>query len=198
MVGTIGNKAFNADDTNAQSRLGVFLLYTEYSVIRRFLGRHNLLDEGFNDQLDGEVSFAGGDHNCVGRGHERTVQHFQQVQEIDGQFVTIADVDDGKTLIAGGDVYGAERIGGIDGRDPLQVDIGTGELRGDVVNIIMHAFQDHVGGVFTAVASNRLVALDFLDPFQVDYGRDADKHVHVSGNVHLVGDQSAVQPLVKH
>ena len=56
----------------------------------------------------------------------------------------------------------------------------------------MHALQDHAGRVFAAVAAYRLVPLYFLDPLQVDYGRDADKHVNVPGYVHLISYQASL------
>ena len=90
-----------------------------------------------------------------------------------------------------------ERIGGIHHRHALEVDVGARELRADVVHVVVHAAQDHVGHRFGGVAARRLVAMQLLDPFQVDHRSHADQQVDVPRDVDLVGHDGAVQPFVE-
>ena len=71
------------------------------------------------------------------------------------------------------------------------------ELRTDVVHIVGHAAQDGVGNGFGAVATLAFVAVELLDPLQVDDRHHANEQVRVLGNVDFRGDHRTVQAFVK-
>ncbi len=75
--------------------------------------------------------------------------------------------------------------------------MGPGELRADVVHEVGHPPEDGVGHGLRRVAPRGLVAVDLLDPLEIDDGHDADEKVGIACHVHLVGGHSAVQPLVE-
>src|SRR6185437_1239610 len=60
-----------------------------------------------------------------------------------------------------------------------------------------HAAQDGVGDCFRGIAARRLVAVELLDPFQVDDRGDADQQIDVLGDVDLIRHHGAVQALVE-
>ena len=118
-----------------------------------------------------------------------------QIGEVDAARIAEADHDQG---LAGGR-YPArdERIRGVDDRHALEVDVGLGELRADDMHVGVHAAQDRVGDGFGRVAARGAVAMDLLDPFEIDDGHDADLEVGVAGDVDLVRLHGAVQALVE-
>ena len=50
----------------------------------------------------------------------------------------------------------------------------------DISDIVGHAAQDRVGDGLGRIPACRLVAVDFLDPFQVDHRHDPDLQVGVT------------------
>ncbi len=73
----------------------------------------------------------------------------------------------------------------------------AGELRADVVHIVGHAAEDGVDDRFLRVAACTLVAMQFLNPFEVDDRNDADEKVDVARGIDGLRDDGAMQPLVK-
>ena len=65
------------------------------------------------------------------------------------------------------------------------------------MDIVRHPPQDHVGDRFGRIAAGGAVAMDLLDPFEIDDRHDADLQVGVLREVDLVGDDAAVQALVE-
>src|SRR3546814_2464269 len=59
------------------------------------------------------------------------------------------------------------------------------------------AAQDRTGDLLRAIATLIGVALEFLDPFQVDDRRDADQQIRVRGDIDLITDERAMQPFIK-
>ncbi len=71
------------------------------------------------------------------------------------------------------------------------------ELRANVAHIVRHAAQDGMGDGFGGVAARGPVAVDLLNPFEVDYRDDADLEVGILRYIHVAGDDCAMQALVK-
>ena len=71
------------------------------------------------------------------------------------------------------------------------------ELRTDVIYIVRHASQDGVGDRFGAIAALLLVAVKFLDPFQVDHWHHTHQQVRMLSDVDFGSDNRAVQAFVK-
>src|SRR6202040_4112708 len=67
-----------------------------------------------------------------------------------------------------------KRIRSIDGRHPLEIDVRFSELRTNVMNIIGHSPQHCVHHRFGRIAASGAVAVDFLNPFEVDNRDNAD------------------------
>ena len=86
---------------------------------------------------------------------------------------------------------------GIDGRYPLEVDVGLSELRADVLHIVRHASQDRFRHFLGRVAALSPIALDFLNSLKIDHWHDADLQVRVLRDVCVPGYDGAVQPLVE-
>ena len=124
-------------------------------------------------------------------------QHAEQIREIDTLFGRIAEADHHEALVRGGNVAGDERIGGVHRRHALEIDVGTRELRRDVMHVVVHAAQDGVGDGLGGIAALGAVAMDLLDPFEVHDGHHADQHVDVLCGIHLVGDHAAVQAFIE-
>lgn len=81
----------------------------------------------------------------------------------------------------------------VDGGHPLEIDVG---LR-DVVYVVGHAAQDRVDNRLLCVAAYHLVAMELLDPFEVDDWYDTDQEIGVLGDIDRLGDDCSVQPLVE-
>jgi hypothetical protein len=80
---------------------------------------------------------------------------------------------------------------------PLEVHMRVHELRADVVHVIRHAAQDGVRHGLGAVAALFLVAVELLDPLQVDDRHHADQQVRVLGDVDLGRNHGAVQAFIE-
>src|SRR3546814_2654376 len=59
------------------------------------------------------------------------------------------------------------------------------------------AAQDRTGDLLRAIATLIGVALELLDPFQVDDRRDADQQIRVRGNIDLITDERTMQAFIK-
>ena len=85
----------------------------------------------------------------------------------------------------------------IDRRHALEIDVGLGELRADVVHIVRHPPQDGIGHRLLAIAAVAAVAMQLLDPFEIDHGHDADLEIGVLRDIDLVGHDRAMQPFIE-
>ena len=65
------------------------------------------------------------------------------------------------------------------------------------MHVIRHAAQDGVGNRFRRIAPCRLVAMDFLDPFQIDDRNDTDLEITMLGKIDLVGHRTAMQAFIE-
>ena len=99
----------------------------------------------------------------------------------------VAEANHNETLIWRRDVARDKRIGSIDRRHTLEVDVSARELWRDVVHVIVHAAQDSIGHRFCRVAALGAIAVNFLDPLKVNNRHDADQQVDIFGHVHCVG-----------
>ena len=102
-----------------------------------------------------------------------------------------------KALVGGRDEAGDERIRRVHRRDALEVHVRPGELRADVMHVVRHAPQDRVHDGLAGVAAGGLVAVQLLDPLEVDDRDHPDQQVCVLRDVDLAGDRGTVQPLVE-
>ena len=109
----------------------------------------------------------------------------------------IAETDDDNRLIGGRDGPGDERVRGVHQGHPLEVDIRLGELRTYVMDIIRHPAQNRLHHVVGAVESCRVVAMDFLNPFQVDHRHDTDFYIRVQAGIDLANLYRAVQAFIE-
>src|SRR3546814_12692906 len=57
--------------------------------------------------------------------------------------------------------------------------------------------SDRTGDLLRAIATLIGVALELLDPFQVDDRRDADQQIRVRGNIDLITDERTMQAFIK-
>jgi len=112
-------------------------------------------------------------------------------------FTRFLEADHYETLIQGWNIAGAERIRGIHRWHPLEINIGAGELRHDVMGVIIHPPQNGIGYGFSAISSFGGVTMDFLDPFQIDDGRHANQQVDITRHIDFIGDDPAMQSLVE-
>eukprot|EP00825_Cyclidium_porcatum_P031217 TRINITY_DN3303_c0_g1_i2.p3 TRINITY_DN3303_c0_g1~~TRINITY_DN3303_c0_g1_i2.p3 ORF type:complete len:236 (+),score=39.47 TRINITY_DN3303_c0_g1_i2:172-879(+) len=80
----------------------------------------------------------------------------------------------------------------------LEIDVGARELRAEVADVIRHAAQDGVGDRFLRIAAHFLVAVQLLDPLQVDGRHDADAQIDLLGDIDLLIGVGAVQAFVEH
>ena len=90
-----------------------------------------------------------------------------------------------------------ERVRRIDRRHALEIDVGLGELRTDVVHVVRHPPQDGVGHRLRAIAAVAAVAMQLLDPFEIDDGYNADLEIGMLRDIDLVGHDGAVQAFIK-
>jgi hypothetical protein len=123
------------------------------------------------------------------------VDHRQQVGKIDAARIGEADHQD--RFRRSRDPARDERVRRIDDRHPLEIDVGQRELRADVVHVVRHPPQDGVGHRLGGIAARRLVAMDLLDPFEIDHRHDADLQIAMLRQIDLVGDDAAMQALVE-
>lgn len=104
----------------------------------------------------------------LARDIKRAFNHGEQIGEVNT--AGIGESDDHHGLVRGGYPPGAKRIGGINNRHSLEVDVSVGELGNDVMDVIVHAAQDSIGDRFGGVAAFSAVTVELLNPFQVDNG----------------------------
>lgn len=71
------------------------------------------------------------------------------------------------------------------------------ELRTDVVDVVGHTAQDRVGDRFGRVAARRLVAMQLLNPFEIDDRHDADLEIDMLRDVDRVRHDRSVQTFVE-
>ena len=121
--------------------------------------------------------------------------HRQQIGEIDA--ARILEPDHHHRFVRRRDPARDERIRGIDGRHALEVDVGLGKLRADVVHIIRHPPQDGVGHRLRGIAAIAAVAMQLLDPLEIDHRNNADLEIGMLGNVDLVGHDRAMQAFIE-
>ena len=72
------------------------------------------------------------------------------------------------------------------------------ELWTDVMHVVMHPPQDRVGHRFGGITSHCFIAMQFLDPLEIDDRHDSDQQIDMLRNIDLVGDDGAVQTFVEH
>ncbi len=125
------------------------------------------------------------------------MDHCQQVAEVDAELVPIVETDDHEAFFRCRDIARNERVRGIDQGNPLEVDIRLRKLRGDDLHVILHAAQDGFRHVLRLVTAQRRVAMDFLDPFQVDDRHYANQQIGILHNVERVGFNPAMQSFIK-
>ena len=169
--------------------------HSPFRSVRPLLRVHHPEDERRQDDLHRERQLAAWHDQRVRPRHERVVDHRQQVREVDA--TRVRESDDEEALVRGRDVARDERVRGVHRRHTLEIDVRARELRADVVHVVGHAAQDRVHHGLGRVAARALVAVQLLDPFEVDAGRDADEQVHVSRDVVLRRLDGAVQALVE-
>src|SRR5450830_189615 len=165
------------------------------SVGHLFLPLHHSPDKRREEQLHGQLHLAAGHHDGVGAAHETVVNHAAQVLEIDA--LGVGETDHHHALVGARNVTRDERVGGVDHRHALEVDMGVHELRADVVHVIGHAPQDGVGDCLKAVATLFLVAPELLNPLQVDHRHHANQQIGVLRDVDLGRDHGTVQAFIK-
>jgi len=90
-----------------------------------------------------------------------------------------------------------EGVRRVDQRNALEIDMGTRELRHDVIHVVRHAAQDGIRDIFGGVATGRAIAMEFLDPFEVDHRDDADEQIDVTRDIDRFGLDRTVQPFVE-
>src|SRR4029077_3557393 len=142
-------------------------------------------------ELHRQSHLPAGHHDVVGPAHPRVVQHGHKILEIDALGVGEADHDHG--LVGRGDVTGDERVAGVHGRHALEVHVRAAELRADVVHVVGHAAQDGVDHRVLAVAAMVLIAVELLDPLEVDDRHHAHHQVDVARHVHAIALVGTVQ-----
>ena len=142
-----------------------------------------------------QVEFVAWDDDRIGARHEAVVDHRDEIGEVDA--VRIPEADDDDQLIQRRNPAGDERVRRVDCRHPLEVDVRFSELRTYVVDVVGHAAKDRIGDRLCRVTSCSLVAVDLLDPLQVDDGNDADLQVGVARDVDLVCNECAMQPFIE-
>src|SRR3546814_9264904 len=107
------------------------------------------------------------------------------------------EMEDGQTFVGQRNFAGRKWIAGIDQRYPLEVDDSARELRHDEIHVFRQAAQERTGDLLRAIATLIGVALELLDPFQVDDRRDADQQIRVRGNIDLITDERTMQAFIK-
>ena len=122
-----------------------------------------------------------GTTSVFGRDMNEFMDHRQQVREVDP--FRVREAEDQEALVRGRDVLGDERVRRVHRRHALEVDVRPRELRSDVVHVVGHAAQDRIDHGFGRIAAPAAVAVELLDPLEVDAGSDAYEQVHVLRDV---------------
>ena len=108
----------------------------------------------------------------------------------------VTEPDHEGALVQRRDVTRDERVRCVDVGNALEVDVGARELRTDVLDVVGHPPQDRGDDVLIAVAACCPVAMDLLDPLEVDDRHHADQEVGVPSDVDPLVDVPPVQTLV--
>jgi len=101
---------------------------------------HQFENHRREDELHSDVELSPWDHDGVGAAHEAQVDHREELGKIDAMRITDADGD--HRFVERRDPARDERIGRVDRRRSLEVDVRVSELRTDVVDVVGHAAQD--------------------------------------------------------
>ena len=109
----------------------------------------------------------------------------------------ILEADDDHRFVRRGYPAGDERIRSIDDRDTLEIDVRLSELRTDVIHIVRHPAQDRVSHGFGGIAARTPIAMEFLDPFEIDDRHDADLEIGMLGDVDIFRNDRTMQSLVE-
>src|SRR5579883_1157172 len=99
-----------------------FILCSLNSSSRAFDELH---DDRGEDELHGKIELAAGDDDRIRPRHETVVNHREQVREVDP--ARILEADDHHGFVRCRNPACRERIGGIDRRHALEIDVGLGE-----------------------------------------------------------------------
>ena len=75
--------------------------------------------------------------------------------------------------------------------------MGAGELRRNMIDVIIHAAHDAGHHRFARMAALRGVTHDFLDPFEVDDWHHANQQIDMLRDVMMISDHTAMQALIK-
>ncbi len=134
-------------------------------------------------------------HDRIGARHEAVRNHRQQIRKIDP--ARIPETDHHHRFIRRRDPSRDKRVRRIDGRYALEIDVGLGELRADIVHVIRHPPQDGVGHRLLGIAAVAAVAMQLLDPLQINDGHHADLEIGMLRDVDLLGHDRAVQAFIK-
>ena len=70
-------------------------------------------------------------------------------------------------------------------------------MRTDVIYVVGHTAQDRVDNRLLCVAAYHLVAMELLNPFEVDDWYDTDQEIGVLGDIDRLGDDCSMQPLIE-
>ena len=95
------------------------------------------------------------------------------------------------------DVARDERVGGVHRRHALEVHVRLAELRADVVHIVGHAAQDGIDDRLVRMSARRLVAMQLLDPLEIDDRHHADGQIGVLRHIDLGSHDRAVQSFIE-
>jgi hypothetical protein len=156
---------------------------------------HQFQDHRGQNELHRQFHLAARGDDDVGPRHEGVVHHRQQVGKIDP--LGIGEADDDEAFVRRRYVARRERIGSVDGGHALKVDMCLRELRTDVIHVIRHAPQNGVDHGFRRIPAGFLVAMQLLNPFQIDDGDDTDGQIRVLRDIDLRRDHRAVQSFVE-
>src|SRR6188768_1810031 len=149
-----------------------------------FLSLDELKDERRQDQLHREVQLGPVDDDRVGARHKAARNHRQQIWKIDP--ARILEADDDHRLVGRRYPPGDERVRSIHRRHALEIDVRLSELRTDIIDVIRHTPEDGVGDRLGGIAARISVAVQLLDPFEIDDGNDTDLEIRVLSDIHLV------------
>ena len=109
----------------------------------------------------------------------------------------ILEADDDHQLVGRRYPPGDERVRSIHRRHALEIDVRLSELRTDIIDVIRHTPEDGVGDRLGGIAARISVAVQLLDPFEIDDGNDTDLEIRVLSDIHLVGHNGPVKTLVE-
>ena len=112
-------------------------------------------------------------------------------------FIGSLEANHDEALVGSRDVACHEGVRGIDGRHALEVDVGERKLRRDIVHVVVHSSQDVLRGRLGIVAAVCGVAVDLLNPLQIDDRDHSNQQVGMAGCVHAPVHDGPVQTFVE-